>query len=489
MNEIIEPQKTLPVAGEYDVVVCGGGTSGFPAAIAAARQGAKVAVIERYGFLGGVPAYSIMPCWHGLTGNHSGILTEFAKRIGAFGQGPDPLKENSHMEPETVKIVELQMCLEAGVELHLHNYLAGVIKKGNRVTAVITESKSGRRAFRAKTFVDATGDGDLSYHAGAEYTKGDNGRMQGVTLRFRIGHVDFERYFDWIEENLEYYKLDSKDDVDALRQKAEDGTAFYISADLTPLYNQHPERDLPAHTYFNCSVIRPGELSVNSTRIYGIDGTVEEDLTRAEITCRQQAYAIWRFLRDVVPGFEGAMMVDVPAQVGVRETRSIVGDYVLTEAECRANQEFHDSIMTAQIMFDAHDIDRYLLEILKGAVDIPYGCFLPKGLEGLVVVGRCISSDHIANSGIRKMESVFQTGQAGGTAAALAALADVPLREVPISKIRDALKAAAFRVSQEDRFAHQDDVLAMKRDDWRKNRKPKKWASAEYERAAQPAGD
>lgn len=486
MDTIVEIPKPLPVAVDCDVVVCGGGTSGFPAAIAAARQGAKVALIERYGFLGGVPAYSIMPCWHGLSGNHSGILTEFAERVGAFGQGPSPLAEQNHMEPETVKIVALKMCLEAGVEIHLHNYLAGAIRDGNRLVAAVTESKSGRRAFRAKSFVDATGDGDLSFHAGAQYTKGQDGRMQGVTLRFRIGHIDFERYFDWALENIHYFTVKQPEDIESRRELARQGKAFYLGANLTPLYDQFPERDLPKHTYFNSSCIRPGELSINSTRLYEVDGTIEEDLTRAEITCRQQAYAIWRFLRDIVPGFEKAVIVDVPAQIGVRETRSIVGEHILTEAECRANQEFHDSIMTAQIMFDAHDVDRYILDILKGAVDIPYGCFLPEGIEGLVVVGRCISADHIATSGIRKMESVFQTGQAGGTAAALAALDNVPLRQLSIDRIRTALKKSGFRVGQEDRYEHQEQVLGMSKADWLKIRKPKRWANDMFRAPARP---
>lgn len=478
MATMTEPQREIHVAGDYDVVVCGAGTAGVPAAIAAARTGAKVALIERYGFVGGVPAYSIMPCWHGLRGNHSGILTEFVNRVVDFGQGPNPLLEHDHMEPETVKIIGLKMLMEAGVDIHLHNYLSGVMMDGDRVTAVITESKSGRRAFRAKTFVDATGDGDLSAMAGAEYSKGVDGKMQGVTLRFRIGHVDFDRYFDWVGDNLEYYKtISTREQVEDLRRKAHDRIAFYLGADLTPLYNKHLDRNLPDHTYFNCSSMRPNELSVNSTRIYGIDGTIEEDLTKAELICRPQAYAIWQFLRDFIPGFENSMMVDVPAQVGVRETRTIIGDYILSETECRANQEFEDSVMTAQIMFDAHDVDKYILEILKGAVDIPLGCFLPKGIEGLVVVGRCISSDHIANSGIRKMESVFQTGQAGGTIAALAATGNMPLRSLDVAAVREVLKKGAFRVSQEDRFLHQDDVLAMKREEWAAKRQPKRWAN------------
>jgi hypothetical protein len=441
--------RKIPIAGEYDVVVCGGGTSGFPAAIAAARQGAKVALIERYGFLGGVPAYSIMPCWHGLNYHNSGLLTEFAERVAEFGQGPKPLDEGSHIEPETVKILSLEMVLEAGVELHLHNMIVGTIKEGNALKAVVTESKSGRRAFAAKVIVDATGDGDVGYYAGAEFMKGNEGKMQAVTLRFRIGHIDFDRYFDWAERNPQFFQKTSPERFAETRKKAKEGKAFYMEADFTDLYLKYPEPHLPTQSYFNGSSIRPNELSVNGTRLHRIDGTVEEDLTKAEITCRRQAYALWKFVKKRIPGFEKSMIVDVPAQIGVRETRTIVGDYILTEEDCRINKRFDDSLLTAVLAFDMHDVDKYVLELLKGTVEIPYRAFLPKGIEGLIVVGRAFSSDHVTNSSIRKMESVFQIGQAGGTAAALAALHNLTPRDLPVKLIQKKLLEANVDINQD----------------------------------------
>lgn len=439
----------IPVAGHYDVIVCGGGTSGFPAAIAAARTGAKVALIERYGFLGGVPAYSIMPCWHGLNYHNSGLLTEFAQRVAEFNQGPKPLEEHSHIEPETVKMLSLEMVLEAGVELHLHNMIVGAIKEGDTLKAVVTESKSGRRAYTASVFIDATGDGDLAYYAGAQFNKGKNGKMQAVTLRFRIGHIQFERYFDWIAENMRLFPGMTPEKLQATREASRQGKAFYMSGELSELFEKDPMPYLPIQSYFNGSSIRPGELSVNGTRVHDIDGTVEEDLTKAEILTRRQAYALWRFVRKHIPGFENSMIVDVPAQIGVRETRQIIGDYILSEADCRANRRFEDSLLTAVLAFDMHDVDKYVLELLKGTVEIPYRAFLAKGIEGLIVVGRAFSSDHVTNSSIRKMESVFQIGQAGGTAAALAALAGVTPRQLPVKHIQEKLLEAGLDINQD----------------------------------------
>jgi hypothetical protein len=458
-----EPAHHLPVAATYDVIVCGGGTAGIPAAIAAARTGARTALFERYGFVGGVAAYSIMPCWHGLTENHTGLLTEFAQRVEQFGQGPVPLRDKGHIEPETVKIVALNMLLEAGVQLHLHNWVTDVIKEGDRVIGIITESKSGRRAFHAKALVDTTGDGDVAARAGARFAMGDNGRLQGVSLRFRIGHIDLERLFQWGASNPRYYPHYQKNPAffDDCRKALREKRGFYLPSRLDLIFDEYRDAfpDLPEKTYFNSSCLRPGELSVNATRLYEIDGTREADLTRAEIITRKQAYAIWRCVKTHVPGFEDSCIVDVPPQIGVRETRLIEGDYCLTEEDCRTNREFPDSVLTTRLNFDAHDVSKYVLEFIKGVCDVPYGCFLPRGVEGLLVAGRCASTDHIANSTFRKQESVYQSGQAVGTAAAMAALRGITPRQLPVADLKARLNADGFLTSQADRYA-QGDVVA-----------------------------
>jgi hypothetical protein len=416
-----------------------------------------VAIIERYGFLGGNVASSIMPCWHGIRGHHSGLLTRFGEQVEQFGVGPIPLKDQ-HIEPEVVKILFLDMALEAGADLHLHNFIVGVTKEGSRIKSVITESKSGRRAFAAKIFVDASGDGDLCYHAGADYMKGADGQTQAMSLRFRIGFIDFDRFADWAEKHPEY-NLGKDLRQAAERDKKKDcRRGLYIGSRLDQMYDKHRDRypDLPSNTYFNCSSIRPRELSVNTTRIYDIDGTEADDLTKAEIVTRKQAWEVWRFLRDNVAGFEESVIVETAPQVGVRESRCIVGDYVLTVRDGAANRQFQDSVQTCRVSLDAHDKKKYLVGdagglVSGGVVDVPYRCFLPKGLEGVLVVGRCASSDHLMNSGFRRMENVFQSGEVGGTAAGMAVKTGTTPRQLPVEELQAELEKQGLETSQRKR--------------------------------------
>ncbi len=446
-----KPSSKMSVVDDYDVIVCGGGTAGFPAAVGAARQGARVAVIERYGFMGGVPAYSIMPAWHGLISNQSGFLTEFAQKVDKLNVGPNPL-ENRHIEPEVAKHLFLTMSLDEGVDLFLHHFIKDVKMDGNRIDSVITQSKSGQRAFKAKTFIDATGDGDVCYYAGADYHKGDDGKMQGYTLRFRIGWVDLMQYLDFAKEHLQYYRGRTAEQIESIKKRAKTGLDFYLGSDLSEIWKNHPDPELPANTYFVVSSIRPGEVSINSTRIYGVDGTDADDLTKSEITCRKQAWAIWRYLRENIPGFKYSAIVETGAQIGVRESREIVGDYILTDSDMRKMREFDDSIITSPITYDAHDKEKYdTFHIHGGMVDIPYRCYLPKNIEGLLVAGRCISSDHLANSSIRQMRTAFQGGEACGISAGMSANNNTTPRNLVFSDLLNELKANGLMTSQRHR--------------------------------------
>ncbi len=438
---IQEQLKQIPVVGEYDVIVCGGGTAGFPAAIAAARAGAKVAVIERYGFLGGVPAYCIMPAWHSIEAYHSDMLEEFCNRIVDSGPGPNPL-QSKHAEPEYIKKVALQMADEVGVDLILHSLFVETVKEGDCIVGVITESKSGRRAYKAKVFIDATGDGDVAFKAGAEYTKGNaQGVTQGMTIRFRIGNIDFERYFDWVSQNKQYYFNVSDDELNARRECAKKGIEFYMSADLAEFYKKFDNngKSLPVLSYFNSSSIRKNELSVNATRVYNVDGTKQEDLAYAEVQCRKQEYALYEFLKEHVPGFEQAIIIETAMQIGVRETRCIVGEYILTEEDCRKETEFEDTVALNPVAFDLHDAT-YSCEILDTKVRVPFRCLLPKGVKGIMVAGRCVSTDHVANGSVRRMHTAFDLGQVAGIAAALCVQKNVLPSELAFSDLKEELK-------------------------------------------------
>lgn len=435
----------------YDAIVCGGGTSGLPSAVAAARRGARVALIERYGFLGGNAAFSIMPAWHGLREHHSGMLTEFARRVEASGVGPIPL-EDAHIEPEVLKMLFLQMALDSGIDLYLHHLLTGCVKEGTRVRQLITESKSGRRVFAANVFVDASGDGDLCYHAGAKYELGSKGQTQAMTLRFRVGYVDLPRFTAWAEAHPEYrfaksfQRLAKRDE----KRPARPGIMFGSRLDLMFAGFKDKYPDLPTDTYFNCSCIRPNELSINSTRVYDLNPTKADDLTKAEVVTRRQAWAIWRFLKENIPGFEDSVIVETAAQVGIRESRRVVGDYVLTAEDGIAHKEFEDSVQTCRVDWDSHDKGNYQRESIGGLVDVPYRVFLPAGLEGVLTAGRCSSSDHLMNSGFRRMENAFQTGEVAGTAAGICAKSSLTPRRISVRELQQELKKNGLKTNQRE---------------------------------------
>ena len=441
--------KPAAPAASYDVIVCGGGTAGLPAAVAAARRGARVAIIERYGFLGGNPATSIMPTWHGLSGHHSGLLTEFAGRVKEFGLGPDPLKYDSNIEPEAVKALFLRMAVDAGVQLHLHSFIVGVQKTGNRVERVITESKSGRRSYAAKVFVDASGDGDVAVRAGAPFNLGDNGKTQGMTLRFTVGQVNFDRYLDWAVTQPKYFGGLRPDRVEQLKDRARKGESFYLGSRLSEMWEKDPDEELPRNTYFNTACIRLNELSINSTRVYDLDPTNTDDLTKAEVTCRLQAVAIWRYLKKHVPGFDKSILSATAPAIGVRESRVIVGDYLVTTSDFESFREFPDSVLTCIVSYDSHDKQFYNTKNFRGGLgEIPYRCFLPKGIDGLLVAGRCLSSDHLTNSAIRRMESAFQTGEVAGTAAYMALKERITPRKLAVKELQAELTRSGVKTNQ-----------------------------------------
>jgi hypothetical protein len=437
---------------DYDVVVCGGGTAGMPAAVAAARQGAKVALIEKGGYIGGIPGYCLMPTWYGISKHHSGLLTEFANRVEEFGVKPNPWKDNSHIDPEVTKFIFMDMALKAGVNLHLHSFVMDVDRKSDHLKGVVTASKSGIQLYLAKSIVDSTGDGDVAYMSDAKFELGDHGEMQAMTLRFRIGHVDMDPFFKWAATKPLYFP-GNPGTVERKYAQYQKGEAFVLNAaGVENMWKNVDNPDLPRDSHMAWSFHVPGEISINATRLFHHDGTITEHLTKAEITCRKQLWAMWRYLRDHVPGFANSRIIDTGDRIGVRESRLIQGDITLTYQDCKAEKNFEDSVMTSRLAYDLHE-KNYSIETQQGLVDVPYGCFLPKGIDGLLIAGRCLSTDHITNSSIRKMETAFQSGQVAGTAAALAAKNGTTPRNLAVTDVQAALKADNFMVSQKQRLA------------------------------------
>jgi len=454
----------------YDVIVVGGGTSGVIAAIAAGREGAKTLLIEKYGFLGGTATAG------GLCNMASffykdeqvikGLPQEFMDRLVACGGATPHLRAlrsygsgyyASLYNREMYKNVALEMVIEAGVEILFHSYLADAIVINNKVIGVIVENKSGRQAYYGKVIIDATGDGDVAMRAGAEFVLGsEDGVMQPGSLMFDMGNVDIEK--------LHKYVLSTLDDYDVRTEQ------IPVSEPISPnlqqrhfvvqgFYKIFREKALKGEVYtgkesilFTTTAL-PGVISMNSTRVH-FDPTDAKQRTLAEIDGHKQAASIAEFLIRNVPGFEKAYLADSGLEVGFRESRHIVGEYTLQAEDVQSGRHFDDVIARYGFPCDVHketkgsyfedkDKSDKTVEGLwienDDVYDLPYRCLIPKTLNGLIVVGRCISVSHIAHGSTRLMPLAMAEGQAAGIAAKLAIDSNVEVRNVDIKKLQKRL--------------------------------------------------
>ncbi len=405
---------------QCDVFVAGGGPGGFAAAIAAARNGADTLLVERYGFLGGMATIGLvnpfMTFWAGQEQIIDGILQEVVERLtalGAYGKG-----SRTAFDPEAYKRVCDLMAQEAGVRLLFHTMLTDASTSGPEITSVEIANKSGKSAVEAKVYVDGTGDADLAYLAGARCEKGRNedGLVQPTTLNFRVTNVDDERVPDRAERNRLY-----------------------------DLAKAEGRLDCPRENILMFLTTRKGEMHFNQTRVTGIDGTSAEDLTRAEIEARRQMWQFLEFLRRDVSGFENAEISQSGPQIGIRESRRVIGDHILTEEDVLEGRKFDDVIARGSYDVDIHNptgAGTVIKRLRPGeSYDIPYRCLTPLGIDNLLIAGRPISSTHEAHSSLRIMPIAMAIGQAAGTAAALSVRGGIAPRVLDVSLLQSTLRA------------------------------------------------
>lgn len=425
MNIYEEPARSLEVAGVYDIIVAGSGPAGVSAAIKAGRMGMKVLLIEWANSVGGISTSGMMSHWTGSV--DSPLYTEILTRMADMNEGELHGKIEKYINPENLKSIYLDMLKDAGVELLLYTFVCGVEMDRNRIRGVITESKSGRRVFRAKAFIDGTGDGDVAAFAGVEYFKGreSDGRMQPCTLMFKVAGVDLDR---------------------AVLLGSFESTFQTEKGELQALAREHIP--YPAGHLLVYRSTLPGIVTCNMTNCTDIDGTSAEDLTRAEIVCRSQMPAIIKYLREFVPGFENCYIISAASLMGVRETRHFKGLYTLNENDILTARRFDDWVVEgAHFNFDVHNLTGAGLDKTgvqhkwsqpKGYT-IPYGCLVPEKVDRLLLSGRNISGTHIAHSNYRVMPICVGIGAAAGAAAAIAVRKNIELREVDPREIQAAL--------------------------------------------------
>jgi len=434
-----EPARDVPVLGEWDVVVCGGGPAGCAAAIAAARAGARTLLIEKDGQLGGAVVSQLVCVVLSTNGaDFQGIWHEYAselkRRGGICGLSGRPPQLRGAVDPEQVKYAWDALVDAAGVRLLHHAHAAGAVVEDGAVRGVLVETRAGRRAVFARRVIDATGDGAVAAAAGARWDCGDGIHPWAMALTkvFRMGGV--RRPADWPDEAA-MEKL--RADLEAALRRGEFDSPVLAEKDRLLGYLRGWHWALPPH--------RSEMLSVLS-RVLKVDPLDPWDFTRAEREGRQQARQAAEFLCRYAPGFENAYLLDTSNQIGLRSSRRIRGLAVASADDALHFRKYDDGVARSSWDIDVWPADSYSRpavprdqpeyrlrreRLVAGEYfDVRYGCLVPAGVDGLLVAGRCVSAEHQAQASLRIQQTCMATGQAAGLAAAMSLAAGVPPRQL-----------------------------------------------------------
>ena len=423
--QTVSYSRQLEVRGSYDVLVAGSGPAGICAAVAAAREGARVALIERYGVVGGNLTMGYVGPILGMVGKGT-MRDEIVELLGVAENDMIGQTGRAH-DFERAKMLLAQFVNHPNIDVYLQTTVTDVIKQGSAVVGVVVTAGEGQFVLQGAVTVDATGDGLVSYLAGATTEKGrEDGLMQPVTLEFTISGVDESKGVICIGD-VDNVKLGDERFLDYCKRLAEAG--------------ELPERLAAVRLH---PVVYPGYRQVNTTQVNGVDMTHVEEIFKADLELREQIYTLLDFFHKHLPGYENCHVISSGTTTGVRETRRVIGDYVITAEEMAAGCRFEDVIVhRAEFIVDIHNpagsgqaeahiqyCDPY---------DLPYRCFTPKGVENLYTAGRCISGTHRAHASYRVMSICMAMGEAVGTAAAMCAEQGVTPRQLDVKQLQDRL--------------------------------------------------
>lgn len=448
MGGYVLKERSIPLDAPWDVIVAGGGPAGCAAATAAAREGARTLLLEATGVLGGMGTSGLVPWFCGYGDGERVIARGLAEHVRcALGDNMPHLKDamdrnpltTPAIDPELLKRIYDEMVAGAGAEIVFHSQLCAVeTSTEGTPEAIVVASKTGLSAYEAKVYVDCTGDGDLAAWAGATVEKGDSdGGMQPATHCFMIGNVDE----DVLARGPRVHFYDPGSPV----WKA-------VRSDTYPLID-----DL-----HSCNIkVAPGTFGFNAGHVFGVDNTDPVSTSRALLRGRQMAAQYRNAFAEYHPAFATAALVATGSLLGVRETRRVMGDYVLTVDDYLARRSFPDEICRNAYGIDVHGSREQALAATRMSIaelkelnngitrnmgrgesfGVPYRCLTPKGLQNVLVAGRCISTDRQANGSVRIMACCLNTGEAAGIAAAMAAAGSADVHAVDTDELRRRLAA------------------------------------------------
>lgn len=463
-----EPAREIPVFRKVDVAVIGGGSAGYPAAIAAARQGAKVLLIERQPMIGGTGPNAFVTGFLSCE-NLSGVMKEVAERLGAQGGATQQFRPeyfNLAFDLDTLRLVILDLLEEAGADILLNSWVTDVVMNDGIVTGVIVENKSGRQAVLADVVIDASGDADVAARAGVAMQPKET--PQPMMMLFRAGGVDWRGIEAYARANPQEFSK-----TWGVPPGSFDGAkVVHCSGWHATVAAGKAKGLLPKDFGTNLSVFgaTPANIEHSIGYIYAVpvlnrDPADAVELSAAEIEGRKSVRAILPFLK-TVPGLENAFLIDIAPQIGVRDSRRIVGDVILTRDDIFAELEPADTI--ALKVHRGPDVKGWVRHpadgkegevkhrtLFEGAAPfvvvtfgIPYRCLLPQGVDGLLVAGKTVSFDNEAHARCRLMPECIAMGEAAGTAAAMAVAAGVAPRQVDVAALRKKLSDGGLNLDR-----------------------------------------